>query len=1181
MFKKITQKFKGDRKYFSIVFFVLIILAASSIITESVINKTKDNWDSILVDKISVIQESIKKDFNNKQNDVFQKLNIVRQDLRLSLKPENESYKELVRLINDDAFDNYSIEIFAPNGKLIAWNQIVAIGQDELFPLSFSLGETYFLSKDLITYLSIIDTARIEADIFYLAISTPIEENYEITNQYSGNTSFQNFISEKYQIVTQIDYTPYSEKSKDGRYFSFELTNVNDNKIGMVSFQKPLLTYTVNQIKETSSKIQSLLVILALIFVGLGLNGDFKKVDSLLLRFILLIIYLTILRVIIFLAGFPSNIITGALADSSNFSSAFGWGIVKSPIEFFTTVVFITVLSIQFFRYTRKYLYSTRKIKNKIFGYASSLLLSVGVFLFIRALSATIKSIIFDSTIRYFREPNILPDLPSLGMNLNMLLMAFSILLVLVGLLNLIFKFVGYDINNFRKSKLFFILFIVGLIILASYYVSSDPLITPFLILVIVTLLFLVFYHVIFKSVNSAYNYLLFLLIGSVISISLLNYFNTKLERESLKTTALEINRVDSNLLSFMLDETLREFKNQKNAADIFENRYTNYDAAAFTVWAKSAMQKESLNSGIRFYDKNKKTLGEFFVGIDPDNKVFDGVSKGEEINIVELNYDNQNLDKYFAGIIKIASRGITIGYVSAFVSFNIKSIGAVNYPDFIESNLSILNRVIDVKQLKIFQFENKKLKQVYGDIYPSRDQIKQIFQTKLDGIYNDAWVKLIFGGENYETYLLKTPNQDSDIITSVSVEEKAFSWNLFNFFKTFIVHSLFIIVAFIIIVFSRVRKINLTFKSKLLFAFLVISIIPVVVLALYNAKIVNERAKEGIFSELSQRANYVEKHITSQLEKHKNRDLLMAAQNAAKELGISFALYSSTDQFYSSKDIYDKIGLFNTKLNPQAYYNLNYLRYQEYVTSEKLNNYNYDSYYKFIHLDDNDYILSVNDAFNKIKVSFSTTEINIVIFGIYSFAVIIIIIISTFFANQISQPIQRLTEATDAVSKGDLNIKIKHKEHGELKDLLDGFNQMTSELKKNQIELAELEREAAWKEMAKQVAHEIKNPLTPMKLALQQLMISYKDKSKDFDKLFEKVSNTVLNQIDNLNQIASEFSHFAKMPSLKLETLDLLIILNDTVNMFMHENTKLNINTQLLNAIVDADLSQLEKNVY
>jgi nitrogen fixation/metabolism regulation signal transduction histidine kinase len=136
----------------------------------------------------------------------------------------------------------------------------------------------------------------------------------------------------------------------------------------------------------------------------------------------------------------------------------------------------------------------------------------------------------------------------------------------------------------------------------------------------------------------------------------------------------------------------------------------------------------------------------------------------------------------------------------------------------------------------------------------------------------------------------------------------------------------------------------------------------------------------------------------------------------------------------------------------------------------------------------------------------------------------------------------------------------------------------MTSELKKNQIELAEMEREAAWKEMAKQVAHEIKNPLTPMKLALQQLIISYKDKSKDFDKLFEKVSHTVLNQIDNLNQIASEFSRFAKMPSLKIEPVNMLEVLSDTVNMFIHEKTSIQINTELNEAFIEADLSQLRR---
>jgi nitrogen fixation/metabolism regulation signal transduction histidine kinase len=1178
MFKKITEKFKGDRKYFSIVFFILIILGISGVITESVLNNTKENWDDILIEEITKTELSIKSDFEIKHNELINKLDLVRKDLRKSLTPENESYKEIVKLINDDIFNDYSIEIFAPNGKLIAWNQIVAIDQEELFPLSFPLGETYFLSKDLLYYLSIIDTTHLESDIFYIAISTPIEEKYRINNQYSRNTSFTNELISKHQLDINIEYSPFAEKSKDGRKYSFELLNSENNKIGVVSFTKPLLSNTLSLTKDTASKIQSLLVVLSMLFVGLGLRNDFKKLDSYLFKFFLLLIYLSILRAVIFIIGFPSGLINGALSDPSYFSSAFGWGIVKSPIEFFTTTSFVVLAAVQIFRYTRKYLYSAKKIIPEYLGYLSIIPFSVIIFLVIRGLSASIRSIIFDSTIRYFKEPNILPDLPSLIMNFNMLLLSFASVLVILGMLNLIFKFSNINVHKINKTNTALVFIVAALVISLSFYFSNDPLITPLMLLIFAALLFFLYYQVTFKSKINAYNYLFILLIGSVVSISLLNYFNTKLERESLKTTALEINRADSNLLSFMLEETLSSIKDRDDIVKIFGDRYANYDAIAFKIWGSSPMQRESLNSGIRFYDKNKNILGDYLVGLNPDKKVFDYLSKDEEINVIEITNKQDSPQKYFAGVIKIEERGIIKGYISAFVSFDIKSIGALNFPDFIESDLSILNRVIDVKQLKIFQFIGTTLSQVYGDIYPSRDQIKQILQTEVDSLYNDAWLKINFDSETYESYLLKTENNGNEVTTTVSVEEKEFSWNLFNFFKIFIVHSLFIAIAFLIILISRFGKYNLSFKSKLLFAFLLISIIPVIVLALYNTKIVSERASQGIFNELSQRANFVEKHLTSQMEKHKNRDLITASKNATQELGISFAIYESTDQIFNSREIYNRIGFFDRKLNPQAYYHLNYLRYQEYMASEKLNNYKFDSYYRIIKTNNKEYILSVNDAFNKIKITFSNVEINVVIFGIYSFAVLIIIIISTFFANQISQPIQRLTEATDAVSKGDLSVKIDHNEKGEIKDLLDGFNLMTSELKKNQIELAEMEREAAWKEMAKQVAHEIKNPLTPMKLALQQLIISYKDKSKDFDKLFEKVSNTVLNQIDNLNLIASEFSRFAKMPSLKIETVDILVVLNDTVNMFVHEKTSIEINTSLTEAFIDADLNQLRR---
>jgi len=1178
MLKKITEKFKGDRKYFSIVFFVLLFTGISGIITQSVVNDTRDNWEEVIIEKINDSEKIVRNEFNKKQNDLISNLNLARKDLRKSLTPENESYKELIKLINDKIFDNYSIEIFAPNGKLIAWNQSIAIKQDELFPLNFPLGETYFLSTDLITYLSIIDTAHLQSDIFYLAISIPIEKKYKLNNQYSGEVSFSNQLSERLQSDVVIDYNPYTDKSKDGRRFSFELVNNRDKKIGMVTFTKPLLNQSLAFIKDNASKIQSLLVVIAVLFFGIGLSSDFRKLQSLFVRFLLLLLYLEAIRAILFVIGFPTSFITGELSNPSNFSSAFGWGIVKSPIEFFTTNLFLVVIGIQIFRYSRKYLYSNKVIKYRFIGFAVSLLLMILLFLVFRGLSAAIRSVVFDSTIRYFKEPNILPDFVSLVMNFNILLLGFASVLLIISLMNLTVKFLNIDTNNIKKIKLVYVFLVITLVTFASYYAGKNPLITQFMLMIFLLLVFVLFYQIIIKNRSSLYNYLFVLLIGSVISISLLNYFNSELERESLKTTALEINRTDSNFITFMLDETLRNIQNRENIVQTFGNRYTNFDALAFIIWGESAMQRESVNSGLRFYDRFENIIGDYSIGLKPEENLLSYLNGDDEISIVEINLDGAEPQKYYAGIIRIKERGIVKGYAAAYASFEINSIGSTSFPDFVESDLSILNRVIDVKQLKIFQFNDSKLTHVYGDIYPSRDQIKQILQTEIDSIYNDAWLKLKFDNEIYETYLLKNTIDNLDLITSISVAEKAFSWNLFNFFKIFIVHSLFIIIAFVLILVSRFGKISISFKSKLLFAFLIISIIPVIVLAFYNTNIVGDRSEEEIFNELSQRTNYVEKHLATQLQKNKSRDIQTACQNAARELGISFSMYLGTDQVYNSQEIYNRIGYFNTKLNSQAYYYLNYLRYKEYVTSEKADRYVYDAYYRLIKLNDKDYILSVNDAFNKIKISFSTTEINVVIFGIYSFAVIIIIIISTFFANQISQPIQRLTEAADAVGKGDLNVKIEHKERGELKELLDGFNQMTSELKKNQIELAEMEREAAWKEMAKQVAHEIKNPLTPMKLALQQLMISYKDRSKDFDKLFEKVSQTVLNQIDNLNQIASEFSRFAKMPSLHLEVVDLISAINDTTAMFVHEKMAIKIKTKLSDALIEADSSQLRR---
>jgi nitrogen fixation/metabolism regulation signal transduction histidine kinase len=179
----------------------------------------------------------------------------------------------------------------------------------------------------------------------------------------------------------------------------------------------------------------------------------------------------------------------------------------------------------------------------------------------------------------------------------------------------------------------------------------------------------------------------------------------------------------------------------------------------------------------------------------------------------------------------------------------------------------------------------------------------------------------------------------------------------------------------------------------------------------------------------------------------------------------------------------------------------------------------------------------------------------NALIFSLYALVLFLIAIIATTFANRIAAPIHRLTSATKRVARGDLNVTVgAASADGEIGELIRSFEMMTKELAHNRDELVRAERELAWKEMAKQVAHEIKNPLTPMKLSIQHLRQTYKDKVTDFDRVFDEVSRTIIEQIDTLSRIAGEFARFARMPKANLEVLDINSVVREAVSLFQQD---------------------------
>src|SRR5690606_36890121 len=217
---------------------------------------------------------------------------------------------------------------------------------------------------------------------------------------------------------------------------------------------------------------------------------------------------------------------------------------------------------------------------------------------------------------------------------------------------------------------------------------------------------------------------------------------------------------------------------------------------------------------------------------------------------------------------------------------------------------------------------------------------------------------------------------------------------------------------------------------------------------------------RTAVINELNERLNYLENHILSQKEKHPNRDLITVFANAGDELGISFGAFENTEQIFNSKAQFYNSGFLKSKLNPQAYYSFNYLSYREYLTREKIENFSFNSFYKKINVNDHSFSVSVNDAFNEVDIIYYTMEMDVFLFGIYFLAVIIILFFRAVLPNRISAPIRKLTKATACVAQGDLNVILENKEKGEIKDLSNGFNRMTGELQKNQIDLAELERE-------------------------------------------------------------------------------------------------------------------------
>jgi hypothetical protein len=281
--------------------------------------------------------------------------------------------------------------------------------------------------------------------------------------------------------------------------------------------------------------------------------------------------------------------------------------------------------------------------------------------------------------------------------------------------------------------------------------------------------------------------------------------------------------------------------------------------------------------------------------------------------------------------------------------------------------------------------------------------------------------------------------------------------------------------------------------------------------------------------------------------------------QRIAANTNFDFNIFDETGRlFYSSQPrIFDQ-EIISFRMNPEAYHELNEFQRTQFIHRESVGKLEYIAGYApfvgangkmtgYLHLP---YFEKQQERNREISGFLSA------LLNIYVLLFALAVFLTAFVSSRITQPLSLIQERLAGMRFGRKSDPIVYAAKDEIGQLVVEYNRMLKELADSADKLARSERETAWREMAKQVAHEIKNPLTPMKLSVQQLQRAWKDHHDDREAMTEKMAKTLIQQIDTLSAIATEFSNFAKMPQANPVELDLNSLLSSTISLFSSSST-------------------------
>lgn len=421
--------------------------------------------------------------------------------------------------------------------------------------------------------------------------------------------------------------------------------------------------------------------------------------------------------------------------------------------------------------------------------------------------------------------------------------------------------------------------------------------------------------------------------------------------------------------------------------------------------------------------------------------------------------------------------------------------------------------------------------------IYLEEDKkLKTEFKHEIRDDAGNRFTEYIESIEENRVVLIRHASQDFfQIITTFSF--------IFYFFS---LASLLLVVIPVIVLRNlrtRANSQNLPLRTKIRLGLLAMSILPMFVIIVFLTPFISERYEEEARIELSSETERISKalgqeYILMRKDALSRMSLTKAfekkVKNLSKVVRNDINVYNEFGmRIASTQPVIYKSGFTTDLMNAEAFDALKTGRISELVIDEKVGRLSYFSGYRPIIGNYRRPIGYVNVPYIARQDQLDERVLNFLAYlaNIYLLVFLLLNFVAVLVSNTITQPLSLIQQRLSATGLGNANKPIKYESKDEIGAIVTAYNQMVQKLSDSERKLSQTNRELAWRQMARQVAHEIKNPLTPMRLSIQHLERAWKVKSNSLDKMFPRVMKTLMVQIDSLVRIANSFHEFAKMP--------------------------------------------------